>query len=99
MNDFDRIIHDKTPVLVNCLSLGCSHCRPVTEILKEVKAQLGMSVRIVKVDIDENPAFTQKWHVQGVPMLILFKEGKMVWRHAGALPTSTLVEKIKPHII
>ncbi|MBX7226001.1 MAG: thioredoxin family protein [Chitinophagales bacterium] len=98
MSNFNHIIQDETPVLVDCWAVWCTHCKPVPEILKQVKIEIGDKVRIIKIDIDKNPAFANQWHVQGVPMLMLFKEGKMIWRHAGALPASVLIEKIKPYI-
>lgn len=67
-------------------------------ILKEVKEALGDTATIIKVDVDKSPQAAQAYQVQGVPTLILFKNGKALWRQSGVVPGNQLVEIIKKHI-
>ena len=64
-------------------------------ILKEVKLEIGDAVSILKVDVDKNPQAAAAYHVQGVPTLILFKEGKVLWRQSGVVPKNGLVGVIQ----
>lgn len=67
-------------------------------ILKEVKEALGDTATIIKVDVDKSPQAAHAYQVQGVPTLILFKNGKALWRQSGVVPGNQLVEIIKKHI-
>jgi thioredoxin 1 len=64
-------------------------------ILKEVKQEIGDAVSILKVDVDKNPQAAAAYQVQGVPTLILFKEGKVLWRQSGVVPKNGLVGVIQ----
>jgi thioredoxin 1 len=64
-------------------------------ILKEVKDKLGDGVKIVKIDVDKNPQLSNQFMVRGVPTLMLFKDGKQVWRQSGVLPAHQLVDTIQ----
>lgn len=64
-------------------------------ILKEVKAELGDAVTIIKVDVDESPQAARAYQVQGVPTMILFRNGKQLWRQSGVMPRASLVKVIK----
>jgi thioredoxin 1 len=64
-------------------------------ILKDVKQEVGDSVSILKVDVDKNPQAAAAYQVQGVPTLILFKQGKVLWRQSGVVQKNGLVGVIK----
>jgi thioredoxin 1 len=69
----------------------------MSPILKEVKEVLGDSIKIIKVDVDKNQALMSQpqFQVKGVPTLMLFKNGKMLWRQSGVVPKEELVRTIK----
>ena len=77
---------DEAPVLISPPT--------VTVILKETKDQLGDKVRIIKIDVDKNPAVAQHFQVQGVPTLILFKKGEIKWRQSGVVTANKLIQLV-----
>jgi len=94
-NNFSDIIKDEKPVLVDFFADWCGPCKSLAPILKEVKAELGDAVKIVKIDVDKNQELAAKYQVRGVPTMILFKKGQQVWRKSGVLPKAEIVEAIK----
>jgi len=91
---FDRIQGEK-PVLVDFFATWCGPCQMMQPVLKEVAGQVGEQAAILKVDVDKNPALAQQFQIQGVPTLILFKKGKIVWRQSGVVPAHQLTSVIK----
>jgi thioredoxin 1 len=59
---------------------------------------MGESVRIIKIDVDKNPALSAELQISGVPTLILYKQGKQLWRQSGVVPLSTLQQTIQSHL-
>jgi thioredoxin 1 len=87
---FDSIINDPRPVIVDFHALWCSPCKIQSPILKEVAAELGERVRIIKIDVDNNSEIARRYSVQSVPTIIIFKNGKLVWRQSGVVSKSQL---------
>lgn len=96
-SNFSEIIHANTPVLVDFYADWCGPCKILAPILKDVKAALGDAVKIVKIDVDKNPALAGKYQVKGVPTLILFKNGAQLWRQSGVLQRDEITRIIKSH--
>lgn len=98
MESFREIITSDKPTLVDFYATWCGPCKAMIPTLDDVKSQLGESIRILKIDVDKNPAVTEKFKIRGVPTLILFKSGQIVWRQSGGMDINTLIHKIKPSI-
>ena len=82
---FGNLTDSEIPVLIDFFATWCGPCQTLAPILEDVKKDLGEKVKIVKVDVDKNQALAQKFQVRGVPTLMLFKNGKQVWRQSGVL--------------
>lgn len=95
MSSFNELINGSTPVLVDFTATWCGPCKMMSPILDQVAGELGDQVKIIKVDVDKNPHAAAHFQVQGVPTLILFKEGKNLWRQSGVIQASQLIATIQ----
>lgn len=66
-------------------------------ILEDVKQMVSDQAKIIKINIDKNPHAAEKYNVRSVPTLILFRNGKILWRQSGVVPASTLHQVIRQH--
>lgn len=96
-NSFHSIINSETPVLVDFFATWCGPCKTLGPILTEVKKELGEKVKIVKIDVDKNEPLSNTYQVKGVPTMILFKNGKQVWRQSGVVPKAEILSIIQSH--
>jgi thioredoxin 1 len=94
---FSEMINSSKPVLVDFFATWCGPCKTMEPILKNLKSELGDTASIIKIDVDRNPAAAQAFQVQGVPTLILFKEGKVLWRQSGVVPAKQLEAIIRQY--
>lgn len=98
MSKFSDLINGDQPVLVDFYAEWCGPCKAMAPILEDVKKGLENELKIIKVDVDKNPGAAQKFQVRGVPTLILFKKGKLLWRQSGVVPANQLSTIIKNNI-
>ncbi|MEB3345000.1 thioredoxin [Aquimarina gracilis] len=96
-SSFSNIINSKTPVLVDFFADWCGPCKMLAPILKEVKDELGDTIKIVKIDVDKNQPLSAKYQVRGVPTMILFKDGKQLWRQSGVLQKHDIISIINSY--
>jgi len=93
---FNTLIQSETPVLIDFYADWCGPCKMLSPILKEVKAELGDRIKVLKIDVDSNAAIAGRYQIRGVPTMILFKEGEIRWRKSGVLPKQTLLQELEP---
>ncbi|PHQ29319.1 MAG: thioredoxin [Leeuwenhoekiella sp.] len=94
---FGTLTDSDIPVLIDFYATWCGPCQTLAPILQDVKKDLGEKVKIVKIDVDKNPAIAQKFQVRGVPTLMLFKNGKQLWRQSGVLSRADLKQVVAQH--
>ena len=94
MSSFSEIINQDKPVLVDFYADWCGPCKMMTPILKQVKDNLGQRVSVIKIDVDKNQQLAAKYQVRGVPTLMLFKNGQLLWRQSGVVQKRELIDLI-----
>ncbi|WP_452600397.1 thioredoxin [Pontimicrobium sp. MEBiC01747] len=96
-SNFNAIINSETPVLIDFFATWCGPCKTLAPILEQVKDELEDRIKIIKIDVDKNQPLAAKYQVRGVPTMLLFKNGKQVWRQSGVLQKDQLIQIIKSH--
>jgi thioredoxin 1 len=92
--NFDSIIKSEKPVLIDFFATWCGPCKTLAPILKQVKDSLGEGITVIKIDVDKNEQLASKYQVRGVPTMILFQNGKQLWRQSGVLSKDEIVKTI-----
>ncbi|MBL4586740.1 MAG: thioredoxin [Flavobacteriales bacterium] len=97
MANFNDIINSDKPVLIDFYADWCGPCKMMGPILQDVHRNVGGRAKVLKIDVDKNPQVAAKYQVQGVPTLMVFKNGKMLWRQSGVVPAVELSRILEKH--
>lgn len=81
--NFNSIISENRPVLVDFHAVWCSPCKMQAPVLKEIADEYGERVKVIKIDVDQNNGIAMRYQVQSVPTLIIFKKGNIAYRQSG----------------
>jgi thioredoxin 1 len=93
--DFDsQVLKSAEPVVVDFWAEWCGPCRMIAPALEEIAGTMGNKVKIVKLNVDENPATAAKYGIMSIPTLMLFKNGELASRQVGAAPKQKLEQWI-----
>jgi thioredoxin 1 len=95
---FNEIIQSNQLVLVDFYADWCGPCKMMSPVLQEVKGILKEEVKIIKINVDQHQDLSSHFMVRGVPTLMLFKSGKMLWRQSGVLAVKDLVSVVQNHL-
>jgi len=94
----NEVIESDKPVLVDFTATWCSPCKMLDPVIKQLAQDWDGKVKVVKLDVDENPNLAMQYQVMGVPTLMLFVQGQLSQRVSGYQPKDRLVAKFGPHI-
>ena len=86
------------PVLVDYWAEWCTPCKMIAPILADAAVSYGDRLRVAKINIDDNPKIPSRYHVRGIPTLMLFRDGQPVATHVGALSKRQLADFLDAHV-
>ena len=89
-----EVLKSSSPVVVDFWAEWCGPCRMIAPALEEIAGAMGDKVKIVKLNVDENPATAAKFGIMSIPTLMLFKNGELASRQVGAAPKQKLEQWI-----
>ncbi|MFD2909273.1 thioredoxin [Flavobacterium ardleyense] len=95
---FNEIIQSNQLVLIDFFADWCGPCKMMSPVLQEVKGILKDDLKIIKINVDQHQDLATEFMVRGVPTLLLFKSGKMLWRQSGVLSVKDLVSTVQSHM-
>jgi thioredoxin 1 len=96
--DFEQAIQGDTPVLVDFWAAWCAPCRMIAPVLDELAREYAGRVKIAKVNVDEHGGTAQRYGVQSIPTLIVFKGGQAVDKVVGVVPKENLSQLLDQHL-
>ena len=96
--DFDQALKEETPILVDFWAEWCPPCKALAPVLDELASEYGATVRIAKVNVDDNPALATKFRIRSIPNLLLFRKGEQIGNIVGALSKGDLKAKIDNYL-
>lgn len=94
MQSFGELINSEQPVLVDFYADWCGPCKAMSPIIQEVAKSINGKAKVIKVDIDKSQQAAMAYNIQGVPTFIIFKQGKVMWRHSGMIDKNTLLNTL-----
>lgn len=95
METFQQLISSPIPVVVDFYADWCGPCQSMSPLIHELAAEFKGRARVVKINIDKNQAAARQYQVEAVPTFLIFKAGKLLWRHSGALDKISLERQMK----
>jgi|SRR5215470_13198034 len=96
---FDQeVLQSPVPVLVDFWAAWCGPCKQIAPSVDQIAIENEGMLKVVKVDVDQNPEVSARFGIQGIPTLLLFSGGQVVEKLVGAYPKAAMVSRIKPHL-
>jgi thioredoxin 1 len=94
----DLINKSELPLLVDFYADWCGPCKTLSPIVQQVASEMHGRIKVIKVNVDKNQHAAMKYQIRGVPTLMLFKSGKVLWRQAGLMQKNALQQTLERHI-
>ena len=95
---FDELLAGEKLVIVDFWATWCGPCRMLSPLLDEVEEEMADKIEVVKVNVDDADEIAMRFRIMSIPTLLFFKNGQMVDRSVGAMPKSSLVDKINANL-
>ncbi len=95
MSDFQKMIAEDKPTLVDFFATWCGPCKMQAPILEQLKQKVGDAANIIKIDVDRNPELATEYQIRSVPTIIIFKNGMPQWRASGLQQLELLEDKLR----
>ena len=95
---FDSLLENEKLVIVDFWATWCGPCRMLSPLLDEVEGEMSDKVTVVKVNVDDADEIAMRYRIMSIPTLLFFKNGQIVDKTVGAMPKSTLVDKINANL-
>lgn len=95
---FHQLIQGDKPVVADFFAEWCGPCKMMKPILEQFKERIGDRARVIKIDVDRNPAAADSYGIRSVPTLVIFKNGAVVWRKAGVVSQEQLSAALDPFL-
>jgi thioredoxin 1 len=96
--NFNQLVNSEIPVLIDFSAEWCGPCKAQSPVLAEIARELDGKLKVIKIDVDRNPKIASRYGIQGVPTLVLFRKGKVLWRQSGLMDSARLRSVLKPHL-
>lgn len=96
---FRKELETSTPVLVDFWAEWCAPCRVTGPVLEELARDKAGQIKVVKINVDQNPTTAGQFNIRSIPTLILFKDGHPVETLVGAMSKDALLQKLQPHLV
>ena len=96
--NFDGLLESEKLVIVDFWATWCGPCRMLSPILDEVEEEMADRITVVKVNVDDADEIAMRYRIMSIPTLVFVKNGQMVDRTVGAMPKSTLVQRIEANL-
>lgn len=95
---FRKELNTSIPILVDFWADWCAPCRITAPVLEDVAREKAGQIKVVKINVDQNPTTAGRFNIQSIPTLILFKNGQVVETLVGAMSKNALLERLGPHL-
>ena len=97
MKSFNEQIHSTKPVLVDFYAEWCGPCKMMKPILLDIAERMGDDITILSIDVDKEKELAVQYRIQSVPTLIIYKNGKQLWRQSGLISANALTKLLKEY--
>jgi thioredoxin 1 len=98
MSKFGELINAPVPVLIDFYTEWNEQSVSMHPVIRDVAAALGDKAKVIKIDVDKNQELAEALRIKGLPTLMIYKEGQMVWRQSGELDANTIIGLVQEQI-